>query len=110
MVRPRNHEFEQEVISWYSSNGESKAATAKHFGIHRGTIGRWIAEHEGLETYQAERYIKEKPSEAYYGRFSMWFDLDLMEKLVELSSKTNISISKLIVEITSDFLGVELDE
>ena len=110
MVRPRNLELQQKVIQWYYANGELKGKTAEKFGIHRGTVGRWIAEYEELDTYQAERGIRQRDSDAYYGRFSMWFDLDDMEKLIELSMKAKVSISKLIVEITSDFLGVELDE
>ena len=110
MARPVDRQRQKAVIEFYYNNGENQSLTAKTFGIHRQTVGRWIAEHEDLDTYQAERYIKKKESQEKYGVFSLWLPITDVEKLIHLSMETKTSISKLIVEITSDYLGVELDE
>ena len=110
MARPRDVEFEQKVCQWYYANGENQGLTAKQFGIHRSTVGRWISEIEGTRKYANERGItKNRYSDLEYGRFSMWIPIDDMAKLLKIATKNNISVSKLVVEVTADYLGVDFD-
>jgi hypothetical protein len=111
MVRPRDKNKESEVIEWYYLHEENKGKTAKHFGIHRSTIGRWIAEFEGSKKYSFERGIlKNRYSGLESGAFSVWLNIDDVAKLLKIASNNDVTLSKLIVEITADYLGVDFDE
>ena len=97
MVRPRDSKFEMKVLIWHFRNGEIMTETAKHFGIHRTTIGRWLAEVEDKEIYLRERF--KKTNEWNARRYMFKFTHFDHYRLNEIALDMNMEIDEVIVNI-----------
>ena len=100
MVRPRDSKFEIKVLIWHFRNGETIKRTAEHFGIHRTTLGRWLAEAQGKEIYLRERF--KKTNEWNTRRYIFQFNPFHYYLLDEIAKESDMEINKFITKIIVD--------
>ena len=108
MVRPRDPQFEAEVLTWYYANNSTISQTAKHWKVHRQTVGRWIAEYEKTDAYSRERFNQDTSQRV---RISDSYLIDFhstdYDKLKLLSVKWNLTINETINQILFETLNMD---
>ena len=109
MVRPRDPQFEADVLAWHFENNSSISETAKHFEIHRTTVGRWLAEYNNTDSYHRERFAQDTSNRVRIGgSYSIDFHTFDYDRLFTLSTHWGLTINQTINQIL--FLGLILED
>ena len=111
MVRPRDAQFEADVLAWHYQNNSTQSHTAKVWGIHRQTVGRWLAEYENTDAYHRERFAQDASNRVRTrGTYSFELHSIDFERLSAISSQWEMDINETINEILKMALEMDGDE